>query len=253
MVKFAFPPATMSFIGPELPSHLINPKKSDKNSEKGPQIPPHVVPQQSTTLNIYDDEDDDDDGPKPAGPSIPAEFLKVSESLIDDDSDDDGPELPPHLNKGSRKEAGPSIHTPPGPSTGKRQVGPTFPTYAPTYDPTTYHNNEDDDDDDDDFGPKPLPAGMQHQQTDAVKEFIEREEKRRKLAEVCANAQNLFFLSCSAFFENRMQLNPKPFNETNGCSSHHHLQVFSEVSSVLLVSNSFILKKYKHKHRPRSN
>ena len=192
----------MSFIGPELPSHLINPKKSDKNSEKGPQIPPHLAQQQSTTLNIYDDEDDDDDGPKPAGPSIPAEFLKASESLIDDDSDDDGPELPPHLNKGSRKEAGPSIvSTPPGPSTGKRQVGPTFPTYAPTYDPTTYHNNEDeDDDDDDDFGPKPLPAGMQHQQTDAVKEFIEREEKRRKLAEVCTKRTKFISLIIALLF-----------------------------------------------------
>ena len=167
----------MSFIGPELPSHLINPKNSenDEPSEKGPQIPAHLV--QQSTLNIYD-EDDDDDGPKPAvtiGPSIP---VKMRESSIDDD---DGPDLPPHLRKGSRKEAGFSMPTP-GPSTGKRQVGPTFPSYAPTYDPTTYHSDEDDDDD---FGPKPLPAGMQHQQTDAVKEFIEREEKRRKLAEVC--------------------------------------------------------------------
>ena len=160
----------MSFIGPELPSHLINPKNSendDELSEKGPRIPAHLVPQ--STLNIYDD--DDDDGPKPAvtiGPSIPADFLKTPESLRDDD---DGP---PHLRKGSHGKA--------SPSTGKRQVGPTFPSYAPTYDPTTYDNGEDDDDDD--FGPKPLPAGMQHQQTDAVKEFIEREEKRRKLAEV---------------------------------------------------------------------
>ena len=45
------------------------------------------------------------------------------------------------------------------PSTGKRQVGPTFPSYAPTYDPTTYHGDEEEDDDDDDFGPKPLLAG----------------------------------------------------------------------------------------------
>ena len=98
-----------------------------------------------------------------------------------------GPELPSHLKNSKnpaeiRKEAGPSTPTS-GPPTGKRQVGPTFPSYAPTYDPTTYHDDSEDDDDDD-FGPKPLPAGMQHQQTDAVKEFIEKEEKRRKLAEV---------------------------------------------------------------------
>ena len=181
----------MSFIGPELPSHLIDPKNSEDDnepSEKGPQIPAHLV--QQSTLNIYDEDDDDNDGAKPAvtiGPSIPAELLKTPESLIDDD---DGPDLPPHLREGSRQEAGPSM--------GKRQVGPTLPTYAPTYDPTTYHNGEDDDDDDD-FGPKPLPAGMQHQQTDAVKEFIEREKKRRKLAEVCTKHSfyNLFiFMPC---------------------------------------------------------
>ena len=39
--------------------------------------------------------------------------------------------------------------------------------------PTTYPGDEIDDDD---FGPKPLSAGMQHQQTDAVKEFIEERE-----------------------------------------------------------------------------
>ena len=162
----------MSFIGPELPS---NHKHEDEPSEKGPQVPLHLV--QQSTVNIYDE--DDDDGPKPAvtiGPSIPVEFSKVPESY----GDEDGPELLQNLRKGRLE--GPCMSTP-GPSTGKRQVGPTFPSYAPTYDPTTYHSDEDDDDDDD-FGPKPLPAGMQHQQTDAVKEFIEREEKRRKSAEV---------------------------------------------------------------------
>jgi hypothetical protein len=176
----------MSFIGPDLPSHLTNPKDSendDEPSEKGPQIPAHLV--QQSTLNIYDEDDDDDDddeGPKPAS----------------------------------------------GPSTGKRQLGPTLPSYAPTYDPSTYHNSEDDDDD---FGPKPLPAGMQHEQADAVKEFIEREEKRRKLAEVCGKH---FFtnlsLSCLCFVLHRTLPNPRASNETNGCLSLHHRQVFSEVS-----------------------
>jgi hypothetical protein len=167
----------MSFISPEVPSHLINPRNDD---EKGPQIPAHLL--QQSTLNIYDEDDDDDnDGLKPAatiGPSIPAEFLKTPVTLIVDK--DGGPHLPPHLRKAE-----------PGPSTEKRQVGPTFPSYAPTYDPTTYYHNAEDDDD---FGPKPLPAGMQHQQTDAVKEFIEREEKRRKLAEVCTHSFSILFL-----------------------------------------------------------
>lgn len=62
-------------------------------------------------------------------------------------------------------------------------MGPSLPNYAPTYDPNSAYANEDSDSDDD-IGPKPLPAGMQHQQTDAVQEFLEREEKRRKAAEV---------------------------------------------------------------------
>ena len=154
---------------------------------------------QQSTLNIYDEDNDDNDGPKPAvtiGPSMPPEFLKAPESPVDDGDDDNGPDLTPHLRKGGREEADPSMPTP-GPSTEKRQVGPTLPSYAPTYDPTTYHNDDGvDDDDDDDFGPKPLPAGMQHQQTDGVKEFIEREEKRRKLAEVCMHTK----LSLPQFF-----------------------------------------------------
>ena len=165
----------MSFIGPELPSHL---SKSSENDDK---------------------------------------ISKTPESLVDD-SDDDGPQLPPHLSKGSPK-AGPSIPTS-GPSTGKRQVGPTFPSYAPTYDPTTYHNSEEDDDDDD-FGPKPLPAGMQHQQTDAVKEFIEREEKRRKLAEVCSKHpfSHFLFLSCpfSAFELGRCQTQDPSTRRVDAC------------------------------------
>lgn len=179
----------MSSIGPELPSHLIVSEKHEEPSEKGPQIHTHKL--QQSTVSIYDEDDDDNDGPRPAntiGPSIPPEFLKTLEPRIDVDEDvdddDDGPDLPPHLRRERREEAGPSMPTSCH-SSGKRQVGPTFPSYAPTYDPTTYHNDEEDDDDDDDFGPKPLPAGMQHQQTDAVKEFIDREEKRRKLAEVC--------------------------------------------------------------------
>ena len=50
-----------------------------------------------------------------------------------------------------------------------------LPSYMPTYDPAIHYDK--DNGDNDDFGPKPLPAGMQHKQTDAVKEFIERKEK----------------------------------------------------------------------------
>ena len=72
-----------------------------------------------------------------------------------------------------------------------------LPSYAPMYDPAIHYDK--DNSDDNDFGPKPLPARIQHQQTDAVKEFIERKEKQRKLAEVCSNLFYNFFLLMSYF------------------------------------------------------
>ena len=225
----------MSFIGPELPSHLKN--DEDEPSETGPPI----IAQQST-LNIYDqDDDDDDDGPKPAaiiGPSIPPEFLKPPES----NDDHIGANLPPHL----RKEAGPTA----GPSTGKRQVGPTFPSYAPTYDPTTYHNDEDDDDD---FGPKPLPAGMQHHQTDAVKEFIEREEKRRKLAEACTISHfyilSLFLTPC--FQQDAAK--PKRLQRDEWMLVPPSSSSLLGSKLTLLFSTCHKKKNLEREHRPRSN
>ncbi|KAF8168487.1 hypothetical protein B0H34DRAFT_644736 [Crassisporium funariophilum] len=183
----------MSFVGPEIPAHLRNSQRDAGNSDEetnnvaGPQVPAHL---QQSKVNIYEDEDDEDDGPKPlitVGPSIPPGHLKVSNKASQDaeDRDEDvGPVLPPHLRSApSRPVAGPSMPQPgPSSSSSKRQVGPAFPSYAPTYDPNTY----DEDDDDDDYGPKPLPAGMQHQEADPVKEFMEREENRRKLAEDAA-------------------------------------------------------------------
>ncbi|KAG6806344.1 hypothetical protein H0H87_002802, partial [Tephrocybe sp. NHM501043] len=60
-----------------------------------------------------------------------------------------------------------------------------MPAYPPIYDPK-YHSAYSEDNDDDDFGPKLLPAGVQHAQTDAMQEFMEREERRRKQAEEAA-------------------------------------------------------------------
>lgn len=155
----------------------------------GPQIPAHLLKQSKTSHS-----DDDDDGPQPSasiGPQIPAHILNSSSKLqvIDDDDDDDGPHPAPGPNIGPTIPTVPTIATRPivGPSmppkSAARSIGPSLPNYAPTYDPNTAYDDEDSDDDDD-VGPKPLPAGMQHQQSDAVQEFLEREEKRRKAAEV---------------------------------------------------------------------
>ena len=161
----------MSAIGPELPPHLQSQTTSHSNDDDnegavaGPHIPTHLLKPPSTSKASVT-----------VGPIIPPEFLKSSANNEEEEEEDDYmPELPPDLVQS--RVAGPSA---PGPS--RRQAGPSLPSYAPTYDPRSYADEEDDDDDD--FGPKPLPTGMQHRQTDAVKEFMEKEEKRRKHLEV---------------------------------------------------------------------
>lgn len=104
------------------------------------------------------------------GPSIPAHLLasKTTEKqadpypLPDDDDDDDdswAPSLPPDLVK-------------------SRTVGPSLPT-------AQEREEADEAEDDDGYGPMPLPAGyVLDDSWDGVKEFMEREERRRKDLEV---------------------------------------------------------------------
>ncbi|PPR08050.1 hypothetical protein CVT24_010849 [Panaeolus cyanescens] len=212
----------MSFVGPDIPPHLIQQRsrsESEDDSSKpndsapsiGPVIPAHLLSQSQPKTSVNDSEDDDDGPrlPKSIGPSIPAHLLNGSKNDGESDEDDIGPSLPsssasrsigpampPSTSSGSRNigpsrpPAGPSMPPPAASSSfsgpQKRTIGPALPTYAPTYDPKA-HASLLDDDSDDDIGPKPLPAGMQHQQSDAVKEFLEREEKRKKLAEEAKN------------------------------------------------------------------
>jgi len=147
----------MSSIGPQIPAHFqnrpISDEEGDVDADIGPQIPPELV-QQSPPQ----DEDDDDD--------------------------DYGPALPPDMI--AARSAGPSVSRASAPtsSASKRVVGPSFPSYPPIYDPRVHSFPHEDDEDEDDFGPKPLPAGVKHAEKDAVTEFMEREERRKKLAEV---------------------------------------------------------------------
>lgn len=60
-----------------------------------------------------------------------------------------------------------------GNASGSRLIGPSFPANPPAYDS----------DDDEDIGPKPLAAG-QCEQPDPIKEFMDKENKRKKAAEV---------------------------------------------------------------------
>jgi hypothetical protein len=155
-------------------------------SNIGPQLPPHLQKQLGSQAD--DSESDDDVGPAPPsvgpqipsgiGPSIPAHLLQ-NKADVEEESDDE--------NLGPQPIPGPSRppQSPPGPSSGKRVLGPALPSYGPTYNAATYSQlqAEDEDDSDEDVGPKPLPAGMRHEERSAIEEFMEREERRRKQLE----------------------------------------------------------------------
>jgi len=157
-------------------------------SSIGPQIPPHLLGQFQRT-----DNDSDDSGPQintvSIGPEIP------SHSQPELDVDDSGPRPVigpafPKASKGSKENrksaepstsrlssaSGPSLPSTSGHTVVKPQIGPPFSIHPSSYD-------LDEDDDDEDFGPKPLAAGH-YERPDPVKEFMEKEEKRRKAVEV---------------------------------------------------------------------
>ncbi|KDQ51406.1 hypothetical protein JAAARDRAFT_62609 [Jaapia argillacea MUCL 33604] len=169
----------MSSIGPQIPSHLLGPSKSQRQSDsdsdsdehEGPQLPPA-----SSSTNI--------------GPQIPSELLKKSGPSIptrsdqdeEDDDDDYMPSLPPDLlaarTTSSSTSQSKSPAQPSSSSSHKKVIGPSFP-------PPRYQ-----DDSDDEIGPAPLPAGYRIED-DAVTEFIEREQRRKVLAEEAAKPKTL--------------------------------------------------------------
>ena len=150
----------------------------------GPEIPTQLLSGRSTTP---DDNDENVAGPSASiGPVIPPEVLvrsqetKLAEDNFkpeeDDESEDDYvPELPPDL---AAAHSGPSESAAP-PAAIKQVQGPALP---PGLRRRRYAG--DSDDSDDDYGPMPLPAGMQLEETDGVREFLEKEEQRRKHVEV---------------------------------------------------------------------
>ncbi|KAG2093719.1 Alpha/Beta hydrolase protein [Suillus discolor] len=119
------------------------------------------------------------------GPQIPAHFLPTVASAEDSEEDNDyTPALPPDLTASCA--AGPSLPSksesnvaPP-----KHQyVGPSLPGSQAPYD----------DDSDSDVGPQPLPAiyASRIEEKLGVEEFLEREERRRKLQEEASKPKKL--------------------------------------------------------------
>ncbi|WWD20999.1 hypothetical protein CI109_105480 [Kwoniella shandongensis] len=152
----------------------------------GPSLPPHLAHLAASR------------SPSPPGPSLGPPGPAAEE----EDEDDYVPALPPHLaaargNKGAAPSLGPSIG-PSAPTVGP-SIGPSIPTVGPTLPPTTagpsrpppsYLNQYDDDSDDDVIGPRPVPtAGGEEEAGSAIREFMEREERRRKDAEEASKPQ----------------------------------------------------------------
>ncbi|KAJ7019498.1 hypothetical protein C8F04DRAFT_997618 [Mycena alexandri] len=130
----------------------------------GPAIPSHLF-----NPPTGDAEGNEEEGPQLAGLQLPHVPPKVDEN--DSESEDDyAPALPPDMVASSSK---------------KPVAGPTMPpSYPPTYDRRVQYH--DPNDSDDDVGPRPLPAGVNFAERDAVKEFMAKEEKRRKEVEEAA-------------------------------------------------------------------
>ena len=140
----------MASIGPQIPAHLL---ASTKQSTTPSPSPPSSPKRASGTI----------------GPQIPAQFLNAPSQPQDDeeeDEDDYAPELPPDLVAAQAK---PPV------------AGPSRPVIGPSIGPQRYTY---DDDSDEEIGPAPLPSGYRLKEKDAVKEFIEKEEQRRKAVEV---------------------------------------------------------------------
>lgn len=126
----------------------------------GPQIPHHLLAQFQRP--------DDDATAASIGPELPTLVRKAEPKIEVDDAIIGG--LNPEDDAVDHGNVGPSTASFSGNFSGNRIIGPSFPS-------------TNDSDDDDDVGPKPLAAGRS-EQPDPVKEFIEREESRKKAVQV---------------------------------------------------------------------
>ena len=139
-------------------------------SFSGPQLPQHLVNNSTTS------QEDDPNDPN------------------DNDDDAYGPALPPHLaaKKKSRvtQQARKTTRRSPSPVTHPKTVSSK--SSAPLVQADT--------DSDDDFGPPPPTVGPSTSNEDAIREFKEREQRRKELAEVSyLSPWRTFSWNCSRF------------------------------------------------------
>lgn len=202
----------------------------------GPQLPPHLQKRATASDPDSDDTEHEPKGPYSAstsiGPQIPTNLLanrarhaqgQVLEDEDDEENDSFGPALPPEL-MASRGSNTASVEPA---SVSKRTVGPTLPGHDRLND-----SDDDKDDDDDDYGPMPMPAEATEADrvNEGVREFLEKEEKRRKEIEVCIAGPPFTGLNMT-FLSFRKLLSQSSQNGKNGCLSLLHRQTSSDVSS----------------------
>ena len=109
------------------------------------------------------------------GPQLPQHLEDDPNDPNEDDDDAYGPALPPHLaaRKQYQQTQQPTRRSPSPVTLAK--TAPSKPS-APLVQANT--------DSDDEFGPPPPTAGPSTSNEDAVREFKEREQRRKELAEV---------------------------------------------------------------------
>jgi len=158
----------------------------------GPDVPANLRPATRRSVTPFEDGGEEAKaGPSTPGigPAIPPEILNRSSVPSShpqgygeeegEDEDDYMPALPPDLLPQASKSAASQARS-------KPIVGPALPPSAAS---SRYHY--EDEDDDNDVGPQPLPAGVVLEQSDGVREFLEKEERRRKQIEEASKPKAL--------------------------------------------------------------
>jgi hypothetical protein len=182
-------------IGPQIPPELLKRPSHDEDEDDtdddfGPKPFSHGGGDDSK-VSLERDQEKNEEQPKIYGPQIPTELLNRPPPPREGDGD----EVDHTPSDRSRLKASPSS---PMASPPKRLIGPSIgPSYPPHY---GLRIQDDSDDSDDDVGPKPLPTGMSSGITDGVREFMEKEERRRKQVEVGSTPHLKSLVRCKADF-----------------------------------------------------
>ena len=148
----------------------------------GPTVPDRLLSNRSTPP------DDEEAGPSAPinGPAIPQSLGQAQEEE-EEEEDDYAPALPPEL-----AAARSSQMTTLDPPKSKPIAGPSLPPSS-TH---SRHQIEDDEESDDDYGPQPLPEGVILDENEGVREFLEKEERRRKQIEVSRSVYKPRWSAC---------------------------------------------------------